>query len=98
MKGKNHDEPYFEKDKCIEIICTSNRDDSSITIGKVYEAKYIFEKYERDWGTFKRRPMVYRHYYEFIDDRGEKVKYETNCFVTRAEWREQQMDSIINVY
>lgn len=103
MNGKKHDEPYFEEDKFIEIICTSNREcTSSTTIDKVYEAKYIFEKYERDWGTFKmtygvlRRPMVYRHYYEFIDDRGDKVKYETNCFATRAEWRDRQINSIIN--
>ena len=41
-------------------------------------------------------PVLEWHWYEVINESGRKEKYNINKFITLAEWRDKQIDSILN--
>jgi hypothetical protein len=77
----------------IKVVCINNLD-LLLKLNKIYDAEYIHEQRSWDWyGELKVREW---HNYELINENGDKVKYPTNRFITLAEWRNQQIDSILN--
>ena len=68
----------------IKVVCIDNTNQVFLTKGKVYET---------DLGSV----FSYDDYYRIRDDSGSKVdiNYLKTRFMTLAEWRDKQIDSIL---
>lgn len=75
----------------IKVICINNKN-LYLTLNKLYYAKYIHEQRSWDW---RNAPILEWHFFELIDDKGIKGKFNTNNFITLAEWRDKQIESIL---
>ena len=74
-----------------KVICINNKN-LHLTLNKIYDAKYIHEQRSWDWGN---APILEWHWYELVNEKGIKEKYNTQHFITLAEWRDIQIDSIL---
>jgi hypothetical protein len=78
----------------IKVICINNKNlNLKLTLYKTYDAEYIHEQRSYDWGN---APILEWHWYKITDDLGRKEKYNIDRFITLAEWRNRQIDSILN--
>ena len=55
-----------------------------LTVGKFYEAQSVKNGHDC--------------YVWIIDDKGREAGYDMDIFMTPAEWRDKQIDSILNDY
>ena len=75
-----------------KVVCINN-EWMNLKLNKVYDAVYIHEQRSWDWNNV---PILEWHWYELINEKNEKKKYETKHFITLAEWREQQMKAVLD--
>lgn len=73
----------------IKVICINNKN-LNLKLDKVYDALYIHK-------MFPFKGEIYEQdFYEILNENNVKVEYLANRFILLTDFRNQQIDSILN--
>ena len=77
-----------------KVICINN-DNVYLILDKVYDGSYICEIRDYSGNTLS-VPRLESNFYEVINEKGRKEKYSVDRFIALVDWREAQINSILN--